>query len=203
MQERKKRIALAAFYLKPQHTRKVLLVFVVECRWMAAIKSDIGKKQSNHWVGHIQNILYQDWGGAGSTLGHMLLPTKCFWTVFMYPSLPYIWLIWYISNLFLYSDCFLIFPWKSYVRLYIFVFAIHNRCWGVPLRSLYLASASILCWAALPMRLPAYFKGQPIINDWQMWGSKGLLPYLEGGKYHNAIYASEFVLHPLLLGNLT
>lgn len=48
MQDRKKQIAHVAFYLKPQHTGKVLLVFVVECRWMAAIRSDIGGKQSDH-----------------------------------------------------------------------------------------------------------------------------------------------------------
>lgn len=64
MQDGKKQIAHVAFYLKPQHTGKVLLVFVVECRWMAAIRSDIGGKQSDHCVGHIQNILYQDSRGA-------------------------------------------------------------------------------------------------------------------------------------------
>lgn len=48
MQEGEKQIAHVAFYLKPQRTRKALLVVVVEYRWMAAIKSDIRKKQSNH-----------------------------------------------------------------------------------------------------------------------------------------------------------
>lgn len=164
MQERKKQIALTGFYLKPQHTRKVLLVFVVECRWMAAIKSDIGKKQSNHWVGHIQNILYQDWGGGlylrAYVASHKMLLNSIHVS---FPSLYMPDLIHFKSFpvLRLFSYCSM----KILVHLYIFVFAIHNRCWGVPLRSLYLASASILCWAALPMRLPPSLQGTAH-NQW-------------------------------------
>ena len=114
-----------------------------------------------------------------STLGHVLLPTKCFWKVFMYPLLFYICLSWYFSNLFPYTDCFLIVPWKSSVHLHIFVLAFHNRGeWGSHLIPfIWAVHPPLLSYLAHEVTL---FKGQTITSDWQMWGQKACSFTLKG-----------------------
>lgn len=150
MQEMEKRIAHVSFYLKPPHTRKVQLVFSVKGRWMAAITSDIGKKkQSNHWVGHILDILYQDGGALPS--GMCCLSQKA---SEMCPCILPFTLFGPDSTLqFTYCPIFGLLSYHSMKILCSFIH-FHFCCsyaGGFHLNSLYLASASGLsCWTSCP-----------------------------------------------------
>lgn len=124
------------------------------------------------------------WWEGGSTLGHMLLPTKYFWEVFMYPS-PQPICAWFdpTFHIFSYTHSVSLLFHENHMLTYTFkslLFVIDAS--GLPARfPLPGQCAHLLLNHPLPVRLPPSIKGQPTNNDWQMWGSKGLLLTLKGG----------------------
>lgn len=133
MHDRKKQIAHVAFYLKPQHTRKVRLVFFAQCRWMAAIKSDIGGKAIKSLNrSHSKYIIS---GGRWLFLrayvaSHQRLLKSVHASS---PSISLCLTPCYISNLFLYSFCFLLFR-ENHMFTYAFLslLSIIDATVGIP-----------------------------------------------------------------------
>lgn len=130
---------------------------------------------------------------GGSTLGHALPSTRGFWSAhvpFLSTSICLIWS--WVSSLFPCSHCSLLFH-ENLMFIYTFLSLLLVDASGVPPRSALLASALTLsCQPALPMTLPCH------INDWLMWGSKGLLPCFNGGReFCDAIKGPKFVSHAL------
>lgn len=70
MQAREEQIVHGHFYTKPQPSITAPFVLGIECRWMAVIKSDMGK--SNQTLEQVTFQIYQD---GGPTLGHMFPST--------------------------------------------------------------------------------------------------------------------------------